>query len=65
MVLLVISKPANSTLSLVNLNFLGLRVMPCLPQVSSQLAAWWKLSSIVTDHRRLSCLVLMGLHIKL
>ena len=48
---LVISKPANST-SFANLNFCGLRVIPCLPQVFNQLAAWKKLSSIVSDHRR-------------
>ena len=46
---LVISKPANSTLSLANLN-----MIPCLPQVSNQLDAWKKLSSIVSDHRRVS-----------
>ena len=44
---LVISKPANSTSSLANLNFSGLRVIPCLPQMSNQLAAWKKLSSMV------------------
>ena len=51
---LVISKPANSTSSLAKLNLSGLRVIPCLPQVSSQLAAWKKLSSIVSDHNRVS-----------
>ena len=50
----VISKPANSTLSLANLNFSGFRVIPCLSQVSNQLDAWKKLSSIVSDHRRVS-----------
>ena len=60
---LVISKPANSTSSLANLNFSGLRVIPCLPQVSSQLDGWKKLSSIVSDHRRVSSthLVLFGM----
>ena len=60
---LVILKPANSTVSAENLNFSGLRVIPCLPQVSSQLAAWKKLSSIVSDHRRVSSthLVLFGM----
>ena len=47
---LVISKPANSTSSLANLNFSGLRVIPCLPQMSNQLDAWKKLSSMVSDH---------------
>ena len=36
---LAISKPANSTLSKANLNLSGLRVIPCLPQMSSHLAA--------------------------
>ena len=60
---LVISKPANSTLSLAKLNFSGLRVIPCLPQVSNQLHAWKKLSSIVSDHRRVMSthLVLFGM----
>ena len=58
-----VSKPANSTSSLANLNFSGLRVIPCLPQVSNQLDAWKKLSSIVSDHRRVSSmhLVLFGM----
>ena len=46
---LVISKPANSTSSLANLNFSGLRVIPCLPQESGIQPV---LSSIVSDHRR-------------
>ena len=60
---LVISKPANSTQSLAKLNLSGLRVIPCLPQVYSQLAAWKKLSSIVSDHNRVSSthLVLFGM----
>ena len=60
---LVISKPANSTSSLANLNFSGLRVIPCLPQVSNQLDAWKKLSSIVSDHSSASSthLVLLGM----
>ena len=63
---LVISKPANSTSSLAKLNFSGLRVipcLPCLPQVSNQVHAWKKLSSIVSDHRRVSSthLVLFGM----
>ena len=51
---LVILKPANSTSSLANLNLSGFRVIPCPPQVSNQLDAWKKLSSIVSDHRRVS-----------
>ena len=55
---LVISKPANST-SFANLNFCGLRV---ILQICNQLAAWKTLSSIVSDHRRVSSthLVLFG-----
>ena len=62
-VLLVISKPANSTSSWAKRNFSRLRVIPCLPQVSSQFAAWKKLSSIVSDHNRVSStyLVLLGM----
>ena len=45
-------KAYNSTSSLANLNFSGFRVIPRLPQVSKQLDAWKKLSSIVSDHRR-------------
>ncbi len=37
---LVISKPANSMSSLANLNLSGMRVIPCLPQMSNQLDAW-------------------------
>ena len=51
---LVISKPANSTVSIANLNFLGLSVMPCRPQMSSHSWACRKLSAIVVDHRRVS-----------
>ena len=60
---LVISKPANSTWSWAKQNFSGLRVIPCLPQVSSQVAAWKKLSSMVLDHSRVSSthLVLFGM----
>ena len=50
----VISKPANSTLGDANWNFNGFRVMPCRPQRVSQLHAWWKLSSMVSAHRRVS-----------
>ena len=50
----VISNPANSTSSWAKQNFSGLRVIPCLPQVSSQCEAWKKLSSIVSDHNRAS-----------
>ena len=55
--------PAKSTSSLANMNFSGFRVIPCLPQVSNQLDAWKKLSSIVSDHRRVSSmhLVLFGM----
>ena len=51
---LVILKPANSTSSWANLNFSGLRVMPCVPQIFSQLHAWKKLSSMLSDHRSVS-----------
>ena len=59
-VLLVISKPANSTLSWAKWNFSGLRVIPCLPQV---FVAWKKLFSMVSDHNRVSSthLVLFGM----
>ena len=50
----MISKPANSTLGDANWNFNGFRVMPCWPQRVSQLHAWWKLSSMVSAHRRVS-----------
>ena len=38
-------------------------MIPCLPQVSNQSAAWKKLSSIVSDHRRVlsTHLVLPGM----
>ena len=49
---LVNSKPANSTMSWAKRNFSGLRVIPCIPQVSRQFVAWKKLSSIVFDHNR-------------
>ena len=49
-----ISKPANSTVSLANLNLLGFSVMPCLPQRSSHSWACRKLSAMVDDHRRVS-----------
>ena len=52
--LLVISNPANSTVSAAKTNLSGLRVMPLLPQVSSHSVAWWKLVSIECDHRRVS-----------
>lgn len=35
-------------------SFSWLRVIPCLPQISNQLDAWKKLSSIVSDQRRVS-----------
>ena len=59
----VISKPANSTSSSTKRKFSGLRVIPCLPQLSSQFAAWKKLSLIVSDHRRVLSihLVLFGM----
>ena len=49
-----ISKPANSTVSIANLNLLGLSVMPCRPQRSSHSWACRKLSAIEEDHRRVS-----------
>lgn len=51
---LVISNPANSTVCRANRNFSGFRVIPCRPQVSSYSWAWWKLSSMVEDHRSVS-----------
>ena len=58
----VISKSANSTVSCPKMNFSGLRVMPFLPHISSQLHAWKKLSSRLFDQRSVSSmhLVLFG-----
>ena len=60
---LVILKPENSTSSWAKRNFSGLRVIPCVLHLSSQFAAWKKLSSIVSDQSRVSSthLVLFGM----
>ncbi len=50
----VISNPANPTSSCANRNLSGLRVIPCLPQTSSQLHAWKKFSLILSAHKRVS-----------
>ena len=47
----VIAKPANSTVSCPNTNFLGFRIMPLCPQVSSQSTAWKKLPSMLSAQR--------------
>ena len=59
----VISNPANSTVSAAKVNLSGLRVMPCLPHMSSQLTAWWKLLVMSSAHSRVSSihLVLSGM----
>ena len=60
----VISKPANSTSSAAKTNLGGgLRIIPFFPQMSSQLIACQKLSSMVSDHKRASSthLVLLGI----
>lgn len=61
--LLVISKPANSTVFWANLNFSGFRVIPCLPHMSSHSWAWWKLSWMDEDHRSVSSIHLVFLSI--
>ena len=50
----VISKPANTTSSMANLNFLGFRVMLFRPHMSSHWDAWKKLSSMVSANRMVS-----------
>ena len=59
---LVISNPANSTVSAAKTNLSGLRVMPCRPQRSSQLTACLKLALISSAHNKVSSihLVLLG-----
>lgn len=59
----VISNPANSTVSLPNLNLSGFNMMPCLPHMSNQCVAWWKLWRRLSAHRRVSSIhfVLLGI----
>ena len=58
----VISKPANSTLSCANTNFLGFNVIPLFPHNYSHSTAWWNAAVIESDHMIVSSIhfVLFG-----
>ena len=57
--LLVISKLTNSSSTSAKLNFFGFGVMPFLPHMSSQFAAWRKQSLMLSALSRMSLMHLV------